>query len=400
MSLENIENGRIRMINDMIDLASLTTNLTGVYVEINDDLIKLTRKWKVRGRECRREISIKRFVNAESFARMLGLYRAEGLKKPKRVRFTNKDPALHQWFIEPLRQMGVNREVAYVYYRGQRGEAKLNRKVKQFEKMTGIKIKAVYRHPHARNPMFVSDVNSTPLAAFIIHSERILRKRIAYEDVPRNIAMAYLRGLLEGDGSINIKIKGGRVSGMHLSIYETDIDPVHDILVIFEKYFSLRLAVYSEKCVPNGRQMKSINLDDILELTSENIVPSRHLDEVMERIALAFRKKGTPWILLKLAGSFEDRQFSSSEVSKILSKPRHHVLEKLKTLERRGYLVSVKKKLKAHNEAGTPVRRFFKLTGKAIKIVKSLSSLLPSFILYCLNNVLRIRILFIGKIFY
>lgn len=54
-------------------------------------------------KECRREIRIKRFVDVESFALILGLYRVEGLKKSKRVEFTDKNPALPQWFIKPLK---------------------------------------------------------------------------------------------------------------------------------------------------------------------------------------------------------------------------------------------------------------------------------------------------------
>jgi len=51
----------------------------------------------------------------------------------------------------------------------------------------------------------------------------------------------------------------------------------------------------------------------------------------------------------------------------------------LEALEKRGYLIS--KKVKDFSKAkpkGTPVRRLFKLTQKAKKLIKLLKSLLPS----------------------
>ena len=111
----------------------------------------------------------------------------------------------------------------------------------------------------------------------------------------------------------------------------------------------------------------------------EDLIPTRYIDKVKERILIAFQRKGTPWILMKLADAFDNRWFSSREASQVIHKARHHALEKLKAIEKHGYLIS--KKVKDFSKAkpkGTPVRRLFKLTRKAKKLTKILQSLLPS----------------------
>lgn len=125
--------------------------------------------------------------------------------------------------------------------------------------------------------------------------------------MPREIALKYIKGIMEGDGSLNLKIEDGKVQGMYLELFESDRDASRDVIEIFEKYFSIKLRAYHERNVPNGRQMKSINLDDLLELASEGVIPSKYFDKVGQRIALAFKRRGTPWILMKLAENLNDQ---------------------------------------------------------------------------------------------
>ncbi len=372
---ESVDGGRIEIIGNLIDLASFK-NVPQLEVEVYGETLKLTRKWIVRGvvRSC--TIEVRRYVDAEKFALMLGLYRADGLKKYERVRFTNKDPLLHRWFIEPLKEMGVRKFLAYCYYCycEKCGQEKLEKTVREFEKTTGVKVIRRYQRKLAHNPLFITDINSKPLAIFIKHAEIMLRKQIAHGNVPKHIASKYIRGVLEGDGGLNIRIKEGKADGAYLLVFETDNEAIKDILTIFERYFSIRLRVYPEGHIINGRQVKSISLDDLLKLLLNNIIPDKYLDKVVKRMTIALRRKGTPWILLRIFKSFKNRWFSSKEASEILSKPRHHTLEKLKELEKKKYLVSTKKKIK-NNHPGTPIRRLFRLTKKGKKVVKILYSL-------------------------
>jgi len=161
---------------------------------------------------------------------------------------------------------------------------------------------------------------------------------------------------------------------MYLETFESEADAVRDLLTIIKKLVGVNLVAYK-----TDDQRSSINLYDLLEMLIEDLIPTRYIDKVKERILIAFQRKGTPWILMKLADAFDDRWFSSTEAGQVIHRARHHTLEKLKALEKRGYLTS--KKVKDFSKVkpkGTPVRRLFKLTRKARKLTKLLKSLLPS----------------------
>jgi len=360
-----------------VDLLTLIADLPSEFqVKVDDECITLNKKWHLKRTEKSCEVTVKRCVNAEKLALALGLYRAEGQKRPRRVRFVNKDPMLHRWFVEALREMGVSEFKAYAQYCfcEECGLRKLKEAVKKFEEMTRVKVINVYRNEAAHNPTFYLDVNNKALAVLLITAEKTLRKEIAYGNVPRNIANRYLRGVMEGDGSLNLKIDNGKVKGMYLETFESDADAVRDLLTIIKKLIGINLVAYK-----TDDQRSSINLYDLLEMLVEDLIPTRYIDKVKERIMIAFQRKGTPWILMKLAEAFDDKWFSSKEAGQVIHKARHHALEKLRALEKRGYLIS--KKVKDFSKVkpkGTPVRRLFKLTRKAKKLTKILKSLLPS----------------------
>ena len=375
-SSEN-EGSGIRIVNGYIDLASLLHRLpSDLRAEVSDEyivLIKTSDANRVKGR-C--EMRIRRHIDAAKFALALGLYRAEGQKKPERIRFVNTDPMLHRWFAEALREMGVRKFKAYAQYCfcQKCGLRKLEDAIKRFEEATGVKVINVYRNEAAHNPTFYLDVNNRALAILLITAEKALRKEIAYGKVPRNVARKYIRGMLEGDGSLNLRIDNGKVNGMYLETFESDADAVRDLLTIIKKLVGVNLVAYK-----NDDQRASINLHDLLEMLTEDLIPTRYIDKVKERILIAFQHKGTPWILMRLADAFDNRWFSSTETSQVIHRARHHALEKLKALEKRGYLIS--RKVKDFSRAkpkGTPVRRLFKLTRKARKLTKLFKSLLPS----------------------
>ena len=367
---------RIRTIpnSGKIDLATLLSDLPReLKAEVDDEYIRLTKTWYLKRTERRCKATIRRYVNAEKLALALGLYRADGQKKPGRIRFVNKDPTLHRWFAEALREMGVTEFKAYAQYCfcEKCGSRKLEDAIKRFEKATKVRVSNVYRNEVAHNPTFYLDVNNKALAMLLITIEKALRKEIAYGNISRNIANKYLRGVLEGDGSLNLKINNGKAAGTHLELYESDANAIQDLIAATERLFGIRLLPY--QC---EELQASIDLDDLLELMLEGVIPRRCIKKVTERVLIAFRHRRTPWILMRLADTFKNEWFSSAKASDIICKARHHSLETLKALEKKGYLIS--KKVKDFSKAksgGTPVRRLFKLTRKAWKLTKLFQSL-------------------------
>jgi hypothetical protein len=112
-------------------------------------------------------------------------------------------------------------------------------------------------------------------------------------------------------------------------------------------------------------------------MLKDDIIPLRHKSKVITRVLLAFRRKGLPWILVQLAENYRDRWFTAREASKVLVKRYNHAREKLAALEKDGFLASIKCKF-SPNGKGTPIKRIYRLTEKAMQIESLLSSLLTS----------------------
>ena len=369
---ESVNGRRIEIIGKLIDLASFTKSIQELDFEITEDSITLitrqTAHEEKRGRKTSKEITIRRFVNAESFTQMLGLHRADGSKTSERIRFANIDPILHKWFIESLRQMGVKRFLAYVYYCFcQRcGKEKLRKAIKTFEQLTGVKIRGEYYNELAHNPMFYTDVNNKPLAIFLNHAETIFRKEATKGNIPKSLVAKYLRGVFHGDGYLRLYRHN---LGVDIEFWEKDANAAEDLKQILRKYYDIKLRTYynySHKC--------SINTEELLEIFADGIIPEKHSRKVKEKLMIAYKNKRLPWILLRLFEAFNNRHFTVSEASKVLQKSVNHTREKLLELQKRGYLTSIKTKIDVI-KAGTPVRRIFRITNKALRTIKLLLSL-------------------------
>ena len=361
-----------------IDLSAIVRDLPGVEVEVHDDVLVLTRKWTVRGIKRTRTSVVARFVDAGKFATLLGLQRSEGLKDGTRVRFTNTEPRLHRIFVEPLRELGINdfRVHAYYCYCQRCGLKKLRDAIDEFEKVTQLKVRRVYVNRHAHRPVFQVDVNDRTVAMLLLRAEELLRKLAVKGLLPRRIVGKYLLGVLEGDGNIELRLRKSidsdceKADGLFLRISEKDAEAAADLKEIFRRYFGIQLHSYGYD------HMGSINLRRALTLLEDGIIPLRHRDKVVKRVMLAFRRKGLPWILLQLADSFRDRWFTAREASKVLGKRCNHVREKLAKLEEEGFLTSIKCKFSL-NRKGTPIRRIYRLTERAMQIARLLSSFPP-----------------------
>lgn len=369
---------RIKIVGEYIDLSSFKP--PGLEAEVSEDSVTLIRSWWMRGVKKTCTIKIKRYVNAERFADFLGLQRAEGYKKNDRVRFTNKDIQLHKRFIDTLREMGVKKSSAHTYYNEARyGKEKLEKAIREFKDITGVNVKNVYFNQLAFNPLFQVDVNNRVLAIFVNYAEKIFREEAVRTRLQRKLVARYLRGVFDGDGDIELRVGKGKrdnrdkVNGVHIKISEKDNNVAMDLLKILKRYFGIEMHSYSYA------HLGSLDIQDILLLIREDLVPLRHRDKIVKRLEIAFKRKRLPWILLQLAKAFGDGYFTASEVSKILKRARHHTRETLDNLERKGYLKSIKEKITLIGP-GTPIRRMFKLTGQAFEVINLLSSLPLSFL--------------------
>jgi len=363
-----------------IDLLVIARGLPRVEVEARDEVLVLTRKWRVRGIERFHTTVIKRFVNAAKLAILLGLQRSEGLKDGTRVRFTNTDPRLHQMFIESLKELGIDDFSVHAYYCycERCGLKKLKDAIKEFEKLTEVEVKAIYTNKYAHKVVFQTDVNDRMLAMLLIRAEELLRELAAKGLLPREIVAKYVLGSLEGDGCIELRLKKSmnkdseKADGLFLRISERNTEAAADLKEIFRRYFGIQLHSYGYD------HIGSINLQRALMMLNDDIIPLRHKNKVVTRVMLAFRRKGLPWILVQLAKNHRDNWFTAREASKVLGKRCNHVREKLAALEKDGFLTSIKCKF-SPNGKGTPIRRIYRLTEKAMQIESLLSSLPPNF---------------------
>lgn len=374
----------LKIIKGCFDFSVIARELRGVEVDVDERWIYL-RKKKKRSVVCSE--TLKRFVEVRRSSLALGLYASEGSKDLTRIRFTNTNLKLHRDFVDFLRDLGLEDIIAYVYVRKDlaEDEATLD-KIRQFEQMTGVKVKKVYYHERARNPIFVIDVNSVLGAIFVAHAEKWLRKMAAMGALPEEVVSMYIRGITEGDGYIRFrlgKLKNGeytKVQGFFLQISEKNTEVADDIRKILERYYGIRLHRYGHECIG------SINIRNVLTMLKHGIIPERHRSKVVKRVMMAFQRRSLPWILVRLAADYGNKVFTASEASKTLKKRYRHTMEKLRTLEREGFLKSNKCKVPASGN-GTPVRRLYRLTEKALQLANLLSSLLsPPF-----NNISSLK---------
>jgi len=364
----------IKIVNGYIDLASIAKNVPELDMIIGDEKITLVKKWTVRGIVRRCAIDVHRYVSAGLFSEFLGLYASDGSKKSSRFRFSNVNLQYHKKVADVLRFLGARKMLAYVYTNISDAR-RLNRLVRRFEALTGAKVRGIYFDDRAKNPLFELDVCSKPLAIFLLTAERLFRKDAVAGRLPRSLVARYLRGVIEGDGNIRLRaskrVRYGEegAGGFYLRISERNKEVAKDFAIILQKYYGLQLHTYGYDHVA------TLNLQHILDLLHDEMFPEKYRDKLRRRLLIAFKRRGIPWILLRLLETFGDNTFSTSQASEVLNKSRNHARESLMTLTRMGFLKSWRKKI-LERRKGTPIRRIFKPTRKAFKTAKILHTLL------------------------
>ena len=368
---------RIRITPDgKIDLSSLLGDMPSeLHVKVDNEYIMLTKTWRLKGTKRLCKARVRRYIDGNLFSEFLGLYVADGGKKLDRVRFSNTNIRYHKKVADVLKQLGASELVAYVYYSNP-GSRELKEAIIRFEALTGAKVRRTYVDERAKTPFFELDVYNKLLAIFILAVEKTFRKAAVAGRLPRKLVARYLRGIIAGDGNVRIrigKVKKGdeeKAEGVYIRISEKNKEVAEDFIKILQRYYEIKLHSYGYDHVA------TLNLQRVLELLLDEVFPEEYADRIYRRLLIAFKRKSIPWILLQLVKAFGDNAFTVIEASKVLGKSRNHTRESLMRLENMGYLRSWKQKI-SDGRSGTPVRRFFKLTQKAIEVVKILPSFLP-----------------------
>lgn len=351
---------RIRITRGKIDLASIKP--PGIEMKVNKTWIHL--------RHGKSEAKIRRYVDAAQFARILGLIRSDGSKTENRLRFSNKEIELHQVFVDIMRKLGITNFKAQCYYNPARhGYKKLREAIRQYMKKTGITDVNVYYHECAYNPMLHTDVNNIAIKHFILYAEWQIRWLAAKHKLPNEVTIKYIRGIIEGDGNLEIKIKNNKCEGMHLRISESNEVAAMHVAEIIRRITNIRLTPCK-----SGDIAASIDLADLLLLWKMDLIPDKYMKKVRERLVIAMKNKDFIWVLMNLWRKFKDKEFTSTEAAELLEKQKHHMLETLKLLEQKEFISSRKVKL-AVIRPGTPVRRLFKINKNTKELLRALSSL-------------------------
>jgi len=367
---------RIRIMpNGRIDLASLISDLPSeLHVKLDDEYITLTKTWHLKGVKRSCKARVRRYIDGDLLSEFLGLYVSDGSKNFDRVRFSNTNIRYHKKVAEALKQLGADEPIAYVYYRNP-ASRELKEAIMRFEALTGAKVRGTYVDERAKTPFFELDVYNKLLAIFILAVEKTFRKVAAAGGLPRELVARYIRGITAGDGNIRIRI--GKVKkcdeekaeGVYIRISEKNKEIAEDFVKILQRYYRVELHSYGYDHVA------TLSLQRLLELLLDEVFPEEYADRICRRLLIAFKRKSIPWIILQLAKTFGNNAFTVLEASKVLGKSRNHARDSLIKLESMGYLRSWKQKVPERRK-GTPVRRFFKLTQKAFRVARALSSLL------------------------
>ena len=371
---QTASDSRIRITPEgKIDLASLLGDLPSeLHAKVDNEYITLARIWYLRKVKRSCKVRVRRYVDGDLFSEFLGLYVADGSKNLDRVRFSNTNIWYHKKVAETLKRLGSDELVAYVYYKNPAGQ-ELKETIKRFEALTGAKVRGIYVDERAKTPLFELDVYNKLLAIFILAAEKTFRKVAVAGGLPRKLVARYIRGVAAGDGNIRIrigKVKKGdeeKAEGVYIRISEKNKEIAEDLIKILQRYYGIELHSYGYD------HIATLNLQRLLELLLDEVFPEKYADRICRRLLIAFKRKGIPWILLQLTKTFGNNPFTVLEASKVLRKPRNHTRDSLRKLESMGYLKSWKQKV-SEKRKGTPIRRFFKLTRKAIRVIRAIPS--------------------------
>ena len=263
---------------------------------------------------------VKRYVPPTEFCYFLGLLRSEGGNKhpnSRQISFANMDVKLHSEFIRIAKMVGTNSFKAYLYHSEKATPNEAYGLAKSFEEATGVRVSKVRpAHQKARITL-VTYINNAAITRLLLHSELVLRKMMLNGDLDPECALSYLRGVTDGDGSVQLNIREdlrGGYLGPWLHITESDADAAWDILHImrrlgFTSYIRWRRA-YILTAKLSLSQTLTLLRRHFFRYSIHNYV------RLLCRLELAKLKEKRVWKLFK---AFKTNEFTAREATKVFN---------------------------------------------------------------------------------
>lgn len=193
-------------------LQFVTKTISGFETFIEEQVIE-TEPWLTIWYKQNRvkPICIRRFVSASNFGKLLGQLQAEGTKSKitnDRLEFCNKNLFEHKEYVTHLEELGISKAqmCAQVSFRnGFQSQAI----IKDYETLTGVKVKYITKSGQRGDYGFRTYVRSTILTSVILGALLKIRRHLAQEkwsDFDKEIADTFFAKLLTGDGTLDIQV--------------------------------------------------------------------------------------------------------------------------------------------------------------------------------------------------
>jgi antitoxin component of MazEF toxin-antitoxin module len=235
--------------NGKIDLLALIPKTTGQGNQIfvinyflkNEEWLRI---WYCHNRGSGKQIELKRYVDIDTYGRLLGQYQAEGTKNKNRfiLEFVNKSLSEHKDFINYLGLIGIKKESIYTCLMILSRGTDIQKAKKEFEDAIGIPIYCVTKHKNSKGSYaYKTFIRSKLLTEIIMHSLDRLRKNLVENEWCNNykaFANAFFAKLLTGDGTLDIQENNRQYNfpEARISITDCNIGYLNDYAAIMEKF--------------------------------------------------------------------------------------------------------------------------------------------------------------------
>lgn len=290
-------------------------------------------------------VAIKRFVDYYNFLEILGLYQGEGLRSIKHCRklqFANNKEEIVNKFLDFFEEIGLPRNSwkAFISLTGyvdkERKEYALNywsNKIKipkdNFRKGSNTK---TYGKMHNKEGTVAVVFDSSPLASCFLGILKNVRKIIRYEKE----AWYFIKGLLEADGSVNIK-KDGKLSDLSIAY-----DKLEEVLV-YQDIMENKLNIKT-KIDKNSRSIYFLKDKNNCDkwITWYKAIKHNCFEYHQERKIKLFKgflnHKRTK-IFFRILNQFKNKELRTIEILKLTEyKYKRSVIVNFKNLEKLGFV--------------------------------------------------------------
>jgi hypothetical protein len=261
---------------------------------------------------------IKKRAPLAEFCYFLGLLRSEGGKKhlnPKQISFVNMDVKLHSEFVRIAKMLGTYSIKAYLYHSGKAAPDEVDKLAKSFEGATGERISKIHLTNQKARITLMMYINNAAVTRLLLHSEPILRKMMSTGAFNIEYALEYLRGVTDGDGSIQLNIREdlrGGYLGPKLSIQESDADAAWDIWHLMKR-LGFTTYIRPRRAYDLGAKLALSQTLMLLEHDFFKYSPCNYM-RLLCHVALAKLKEKRVWML---ADAFGNDAFTARDAAKI-----------------------------------------------------------------------------------